>query len=72
VRAIQDASIRELIAREEAHNLPVLSDGEYRRRQFRESFGEAVSGFNSLPGAAFTSRASGQTPERGLRLTVRR
>jgi 5-methyltetrahydropteroyltriglutamate--homocysteine methyltransferase len=64
LRAIQDESIRELIAKEEAHNLPVLSDGEYRRRQFQESFGEAVSGFNSLPGAVFTSGAAEYAPTR--------
>ncbi|HEX8967378.1 MAG TPA: cobalamin-independent methionine synthase II family protein [Chloroflexota bacterium] len=54
VRRIQDESVRALIAQEEAHRLPVLSDGEYRRRQFQESFGEAVTGFkDALPGATY-------------------
>jgi hypothetical protein len=30
VRALQDDAVRALIRQEEAHNLPVLSDGEYR------------------------------------------
>jgi 5-methyltetrahydropteroyltriglutamate--homocysteine methyltransferase len=53
VRRLQNECVRELIATEEAHNLPVLSDGEYRRRQFQESFGEAVSGFDADPGSVY-------------------
>jgi 5-methyltetrahydropteroyltriglutamate--homocysteine methyltransferase len=64
VRRIQDESIRALIANEEAHQLPVLSDGEYRRRQFQESFGEAVSGFNSLPGAIYVGGPAEAAPTR--------
>src|SRR6266702_2698233 len=64
VRGMQDESVRALIAREEAHRLPVLSDGEYRRRQFQESFGEAVSGFNSLPGALYVGGPAGAAPTR--------
>jgi 5-methyltetrahydropteroyltriglutamate--homocysteine methyltransferase len=64
VRQIQDESVRALIAREEAHQLPVLSDGEYRRRQFQESFGEAVSGFNSLPGSVYVGGPAEAAPAR--------
>jgi len=64
VRRIQDDSVRALIAREEAHQLPVLSDGEYRRRQFQESFGEAVSGFDSLPGAIYVGGPAEAAPTR--------
>jgi 5-methyltetrahydropteroyltriglutamate--homocysteine methyltransferase len=64
VRQIQDESVRALIAQEEAHQLPVLSDGEYRRRQFQESFGEAVSGFNSLPGAVYVGGPAEAAPTR--------
>jgi 5-methyltetrahydropteroyltriglutamate--homocysteine methyltransferase len=56
--------MRALIAKEEAHQLPVLSDGEYRRRQFQESFGEAVSGFNSLPGAIYVGGPAEAAPTR--------
>jgi 5-methyltetrahydropteroyltriglutamate--homocysteine methyltransferase len=64
VRRIQEESVRTLIAMEEAHQLPVLSDGEYRRRQFQESFGEAVTGFNSLPGWTFVGAGTEYAPTR--------
>jgi 5-methyltetrahydropteroyltriglutamate--homocysteine methyltransferase len=41
----QDEAIREVIARQETHGLPVVTDGEFRRHNFQESFSEAVSGF---------------------------
>lgn len=34
----QDQAIREVIARQEAHNLPIITDGEFRRTSFMESF----------------------------------
>jgi methionine synthase II (cobalamin-independent) len=61
----QDAAVRALIAKQEAHNLPVLSDGEYRRRQFQESFGEAVSGFrNAQPGWTYVGGSGEYAPTR--------
>jgi len=44
-----DAAVRGLIATEERHGLPVVTDGEYRRHNFQESFGGAVSGFDAAP-----------------------
>ena len=41
-----DEAIRDSIRRQEAIGLPVVSDGEFRRRNFQESFGAAVSGFD--------------------------
>ena len=41
----QNQAIREVIARQEAHGLPVVTDGEFRRHSFQESFSECVSGF---------------------------
>src|SRR5581483_2247556 len=64
VRQIQDESVRALLAQEEAHHLPVLSDGEYRRRQFQESFGEAVSGFAAQPGWTFVGGSAAYAPTR--------
>ena len=46
LRCIQDEAIRDVIARQEAHGLPVVTDGEFRRHNFQESFSEAVSGFD--------------------------
>ena len=36
----QDEAIRKVIAEQENHGLPVVTDGEFRRRQFMESFSE--------------------------------
>ena len=41
----QDQAIREVIASQEAHGMPVVTDGEFRRHSFQESFSECVSGF---------------------------
>ncbi len=40
----QDAAIREVVAAQERCGLPVVTDGEFRRRNFNESFAE-VTGF---------------------------
>jgi len=42
---IQDQSVKELIAKQEACGLSILTDGEYRRLNFQDSFVESVSGF---------------------------
>lgn len=42
----QDQAIRDVIAGQEALNFPVLTDGEFRRRNFQDSFGDSVSGFD--------------------------
>jgi 5-methyltetrahydropteroyltriglutamate--homocysteine methyltransferase len=38
LQGIQDRSIREVIAKQEAHELPLVVDGEFRRTNFMESF----------------------------------
>jgi 5-methyltetrahydropteroyltriglutamate--homocysteine methyltransferase len=48
--AAQDQAIRATLARQEAIGFPILSDGEFRRHNFQDSFGEAVSGFDVSPG----------------------
>ncbi len=42
---IQDESVEELIAKQKAHGLSILTDGEYRRLNFQDSFVESVAGF---------------------------
>ena len=42
---IQDESVKSLIAQQEAQGLSILTDGEYRRLNFQDSFVESVSGF---------------------------
>src|ERR671915_1690830 len=41
----QDEAIRDVIRKQEAHGLPVVTDGEFRRHSFQESFSECVTGF---------------------------
>lgn len=53
LRAAQDAAIRDVIRKQEAIGLPILSDGEFRRRNFQESFSNAVSGYD-VPAKADT------------------
>jgi len=43
--AAQDEAIRDVIRKQEAIGLPVVTDGEFRRRNFQESFASAVTGF---------------------------
>lgn len=45
LRLVQDESVNELIAKQEAHGLAIFTDGEYRRLNFQDSFVESVSGF---------------------------
>jgi 5-methyltetrahydropteroyltriglutamate--homocysteine methyltransferase len=40
----QNVAIREVIALQEVHELPVVTDGEFRRINFQDSFAESVSG----------------------------
>lgn len=41
----QDEAIRDVILKQDAVGLPVVTDGEFRRRNFQDSFGSAVSGY---------------------------
>jgi 5-methyltetrahydropteroyltriglutamate--homocysteine methyltransferase len=42
----QDEAIRDVIRQQEEHGLPVVTDGEFRRHSFQESFSECVTGFD--------------------------
>mgnify|MGYP001226874160 FL=1 len=42
----QDDAIRDVIEKQEAHGFPVVTDGEFRRHSFQESFSECVTGFD--------------------------
>ena len=47
LRDVQDDAIRDVLATQEAHGLPVVTDGEYRRLNYMESF-YGVDGFEGL------------------------
>jgi methionine synthase II (cobalamin-independent) len=53
LRDLEDKAIRAVIRKQEQVGLPILTDGEFRRRNFQDSFGNAVSGYDtpSLAGA---------------------
>jgi 5-methyltetrahydropteroyltriglutamate--homocysteine methyltransferase len=60
----QEEAIREVIVGQEALGLPVVTDGEFRRHSFQESFSEAVSGFD-VPkniGVYYEQRQLNQNP----------
>src|SRR5574341_2250783 len=42
----QDEAIRDVIHKQESHGFPVVTDGEFRRHSFQESFSECVTGFD--------------------------
>jgi 5-methyltetrahydropteroyltriglutamate--homocysteine methyltransferase len=42
----QDEAIREVIQRQEGHGFPIVTDGEFRRHSFQESFSGCVTGFD--------------------------
>ena len=46
LKQAQDDAIREVIHKQEEHGLPVVTDGEFRRHNFQESFSECVTGFD--------------------------
>jgi 5-methyltetrahydropteroyltriglutamate--homocysteine methyltransferase len=48
--AVLDAAIREVVAKQEAHGLPVVTDGEYRRLNWQVSFSE-IEGWDMWAGS---------------------
>ena len=49
LRAAEDRAIREAVALQESLGLEVLTDGEFRRLNFQDSFGHAVAGYQVGP-----------------------
>jgi 5-methyltetrahydropteroyltriglutamate--homocysteine methyltransferase len=46
LRAVEDRAIRDAVALQEAVGLDVLTDGEFRRLNFQDSFAHAVAGYD--------------------------
>jgi 5-methyltetrahydropteroyltriglutamate--homocysteine methyltransferase len=80
LRATQDRAIREVIARQEAAGLPIVTDGEYRRVGFMESATTSLAGLAEpvavpevvRPGTRFESAATEQQQDLTGRISVRR
>ncbi|MGH7816405.1 MAG: cobalamin-independent methionine synthase II family protein, partial [Candidatus Binatia bacterium] len=47
LRAIEDQNIRDAVKLQEEIGLAVVTDGEYRRLNFQDSFGESVAGYDA-------------------------
>ncbi len=66
LRAAEDRAIRDLIAEQERYGLPLVNDGEFRRRQFMESFTD-VAGMEpwheSIVAAEMRRLTSASAPE---------
>ena len=46
-RSLEDQCVRDVVALQEGLGLAVITDGEYRRLNFQDSFGESVSGYDA-------------------------
>ena len=66
LREIEDQAIRDAVVLQESIGLSVVTDGEYRRLNFQDSFGESVSGYDAgKPSLKFyESRVEGSSPLR--------
>jgi len=42
LRQAQDEAVRDVVFNQQAHQLPIITDGEFRRAHFMESFGEVA------------------------------
>jgi 5-methyltetrahydropteroyltriglutamate--homocysteine methyltransferase len=60
----QDAAIQAVIEKQQAHGLPVVTDGEFRRHSFQESFSECVTGYDAPnnTGLYYEKRELNQNP----------
>ena len=47
MRRVEDQAIRQAVLLQEAVGLDVVTDGEFRRLNFQDSFGESVAGFDA-------------------------
>ena len=61
---VQDEAIRNVIQKQEAHGFPIVTDGEFRRHSFQESFSECVIGFDVPNNASlyYEKRDVNETP----------
>jgi 5-methyltetrahydropteroyltriglutamate--homocysteine methyltransferase len=66
LRETEDKAIRAVMRKQEQVGLPILTDGEFRRRNFQDSFGNAVSGYDTpqLTGAGFRDPQTWRDPNK--------
>src|SRR6266581_2647965 len=63
-RQVEDQAIVQAIRMQEEIGLAVLTDGEYRRLNFQDSFGESVSGYDAAKATLkfYEQRVEGSNP----------
>src|SRR5437016_7868613 len=63
-RQVEDQAIVQAIRMQEEIGLAVLTDGEYRRLNFQDSFGESVSGYDAAKATLkfYAQRVEGSNP----------
>jgi 5-methyltetrahydropteroyltriglutamate--homocysteine methyltransferase len=64
MRQAEDREIRKAVGLQEELGLAVVTDGEFRRLNFQDSFGEAVSGYDAGKGSLsfYEQRVEGSAP----------
>ncbi len=66
LRQLEDQAVRQAVLLQEEIGLDVVTDGEYRRLNFQDSFGESVAGFDAARSDLkfYQERVKGGTPLR--------
>ena len=67
LREAHDAAVRDVIAKQEDHGVGILTDGEFRRLNFQDSFAASVSGFPPAEGYTMRfqeERVAGAAPQK--------
>jgi methionine synthase II (cobalamin-independent) len=64
LRAVEDEAVREAVQLQENAGLDVVTDGEMRRLNFQDSFGESVEGYDAGRSTlkAYARRVEGSAP----------
>jgi 5-methyltetrahydropteroyltriglutamate--homocysteine methyltransferase len=64
LRQLEDREIRNAVSLQEELGLAVVTDGEYRRLNFQDSFGESVSGYDAGKASLkfYEQRVEGSNP----------
>jgi 5-methyltetrahydropteroyltriglutamate--homocysteine methyltransferase len=65
LRHAQEEAIRAVVARQESIDFPVLTDGEFRRLNFQDSFAASVAGFEAPRPVSTTIRDNADEAVRG-------
>ena len=73
LRQVEDCKIRSALRLQEGLGLAVVTDGEYRRLNFQDSFGESVSGYDAGRASLrfYEQRVEGSNPLQRWEIPVR-